>query len=391
MSNEVTGSEPPPQAGLRAAVVGGWLFATGSLSYIVLPALVGGIAELPGFDDQDAGFIGAAQTFGSALGLLIPSLAMTRFRLPQTVATALAMVVATNLLSMLALGPLPLALVRFIAGASEGVLLGIGIGLVSSSGREGSDRRYATAVGAQFVTGAIVLYNLPIIFDLGEGIRGLLSVFLVGPALAPFLLRWVPARVEAGVASASGGSLHLVSKAVVLILLAFAFFYVANGGAWTYAERLGAASGITLESIGAALSLSMLGGIVGSGAAALLAKAVPRGVNLLLGSLCGILSSLLLVGDLDFPSFALAVFLINFSIGYVIPFYLALLAERDPTGRVGSFSYVLNMIASAVGPAIAASLVSLGYDVLLYSAAAVYAVGYLLVVPALRGPQEEAG
>ena len=390
MSNEVKGTEAQPRDGWRSAVVGAWLFATGALSYIVLPALVGGFAELPGFDDQDAGFIGAAQTFGAALGLLIPSLAMTRFRLPQTVAAALALVAATCLLSMLVLDPLVLALVRFVAGASEAVLLGIGIGLVSSSAKNGSDRRYAAAVVAQFATGAIILYNLPAIFDLGGGVRGLLSLFMVSPALGLFLLRWVPARVEAGVILVSGGGAHLISKAVVLILLAFAFFYVANGGAWTYAERLGNSAGLTLENIGTALSLSMLGGIAGSGAAALFAKAVPRGVNLLLGSALGILSSLIMAGDLDFSRFALAVFLINFSLGYVIPFYLALLAERDPTGRVGSFAYVLNMIASAIGPAIAASLVSLGYDVLLYSAAAVYAVGYLVVLPTLLGSREDA-
>ena len=381
MSLEVSETEPPLRDDWRSATVGVWLFATGSLSYILLPALVGGFAELPGFDEQDAGFIGAAQTFGAALGLLIPTVAMTRFRLPQTVAFSLLGVVATNLLSMLPIEPPLLAFIRFCAGGSEAILLGIGIGIQSSG--DGSDRRYAHGVVGQFATGAIILFNLQVIFDLGEGVRGLLSLFVIGPALGLFLLRWVPTRVEAGVIAPSGGNERFFSKAVVLIMVAFASFYVANGGAWAYAERLGAAGGLSLETIGAALSLSMLGGIGGSGAAALFARIFPRGVNLFLGTVLGFSSSLSLTLELDFPRFALAVFLINCSLGYVIPIYLAFLAERDPTGRVGSFAYVMNMAASALGPAIAALLVSRGYDTLLYTAAGIYLVGYLFIVPVL--------
>ncbi len=383
MSSESTGTDPLLRDDLRTTIAGIWLFVMGVLSYAVLPGIVGAVAELSGFDDQDAGLIGAAQTFGSAAGLLIPSLAMTRLHLRRAVAVASILLVVLNLLSMPNWGPLFLAIARFGAGAAEGVILGIGIGLLSSMQR--SESRYAAALVGQFTMGAVILYNLSTILGLG-GLPSLLAVFLVFPALTPFILRWVPARVDAGVISPFSGNNPFISWPVVVTLLAFGLFYAANGGSWAYAERIGGAAGLTLETIGTALSLSMLGGMAGSGAAALLSKVVPRAGNLLLAAAIGALSVLILTLELDFARFALAVFLINCSIGFAVPFYLAALADRDPTGQVGSFAYVLNLVASGIGPAVAALLVSRGYDALLYTAAGIYALGYLVVLPVVLRP-----
>lgn len=380
MSNESIQNEPPPLDDFRTTIAGIWLFTMGALSWIVLPGIVGAVAESPGFGDQSAGFIGAAQTFGSAFGLLIPSVAMTRFPLRRTATAAVIVLTAFILLSMLALGPLFLAFARFGAGAAEGLLLGIGIGILSSTRR--SDVLYAAGLVAQFTAGALILYNLPTILGVA-GFHGLLAVFLVLPALAPMTIRWIPEQVEADTPSPLSGGAPMISRQAVLALLAFGLFYAANGGSWAYAERIGAFAGLTLETIGTALSLSMLGGIGGSGAAALLASSVPRAWNLLIASALGVMSALTLTLQLDFMRFAWAVFLINFSIGFAVPFYLAVLADRDQTGRLGSFSYVLNLGASGVGPAIAALLVSRGYDTLLFAAAGIYVLGYLVVLPVI--------
>ena len=374
-----------PGDDFRRTVAGIWFFTIGVLSYVLLPGVVGAVAELPGFDDRAAGLIGAAQTFGSAFGLLIPSLAMTRLRVRRAATFAVVVLVVANALSMLVLTPLPLAIVRFAAGAAEGALLGMGIGLLSSM--QQSDVRYAIALVAQFVSGALVLYNLPAILGVA-GFRSLAAVFLVLPAFAPLILRWVPARVDTGVASPRHRGEPLISRQVVLPLLAFGLLYTANGGSWAYAERIGAAAGLSLEVIGAGLSLSMLGGIAGSGLAALCARVVPRIWSLLFAGFLGVISVLILTLALDASRFTLAVFLMNFVVGFAAPFYLAVLADRDPSGRVGSFAYVLNLGASGVGPAIAALLVGSGYNTMLYAAAGIYVLGYLVALPVLMRGRE---
>jgi len=361
-----------------------WLVVIGTLAVVVLPGLVGGFVDHLGFSEQAAGIVAAAQLFGTAFGLLIPTFCMTRLNLRLTILFALVLVLACDLLSAAAARDAGvLSLVRFAAGAGAGVVLGVAIGIISAM--RNPDAMFGWGLVAQFTVGGAGLYLLPGLLG-SVGMQGVFLCFAgicaVGFAGAPWIPRGTAAR---GAAEEAAGSLStLLTGGVILVLLAFSLFYVSNGAQWTYLDRIGAEGGLPAEKVGVALSISMLFGILGAVAAAMVAGRVSRDSCLLFGTTLAVVSPIMLTLDFEMVGYTIAACLVNFALSFVVPFYLGILADFDPTGRVGSIAYVLNFLSMSIGPAAGAMMIGSGYDPLLFVTAGVYAMSFVLVLFATR-------
>lgn len=364
-----------------AAVMG--LIVVGTLAINLLPSLVGSFVDHLGFSEQNAGLVAAAQLFGSAFGLLISTAFLGRTSLRKAAVIALVLIAFCDVLSAGAQGALALSLVRFCAGAGAGVILGVAIGIMSAA--RNPDARFGLALVAQFSVGAGALYTLPTLlasFGMAGTFLSIACVSAAGLLLAPWIARRTAARdaVEGDARPLT----TLFTRPVILVLLSFCVFYISNGAQWAYADRIGADGGLPVELVSTALSISMIFGILGAVAAAAVAGHLGREPSLLLGASGAVAASIILTFDFDFFFYCAAVCLINFSLSFVVPFYLGVLASADATGRLGSVAYVLNLLAMSLGPAAGGLIVDGGYDPFLFATASGYGLSFVLVLYGIR-------
>ena len=83
--------------------------------------------------------------------------------------------------------------------------------------------------------------------------------------------------------------------------------------------------------------------------------------------------------------YSIGVCVFNFLWNVTVPYMLAALSEYDATGRMVTIGVALQMLGFAVGPAMAASLLSVnGYDFVNSIAIALFVAAAIVIIPGLR-------
>ena len=124
-----------------------------------------------------------------------------------------------------------------------------------------------------------------------------------------------------------------------LLVLLFAtlpafWFHVAYAASWAYIERLGVASGMSVEAVGQTLSLSFLAGIGGSVVAWLLSDRIGRLWPCVITLALQLASLGMLAFNLNSPTvYVFALMIYVFCITFPFPYLLAFAIEMDRTGR----------------------------------------------------------
>ena len=83
-------------------------------------------------------------------------------------------------------------------------------------------------------------------------------------------------------------------------------------------------------------------------------------VPLTVGILAGAAVLYFIIGQFDFLLFAVCVVIYNYAWNLVHPFLLASMASFDRRGRVVVYAVAMQMIGLAIGPALAASVITEG-------------------------------
>ena len=128
--------------------------------------------------------------------------------------------------------------------------------------------------------------------------------------------------------------------------------------------------------------LSQFAGIAGALLAALIAHRYGRSIPLTIGILGGALCLYFLVGSFEFVLFALAVGIYNFLWNLTHPFLLGAMASFDRHGRVVVYAVAMQMVGLAVGPYLAATVITEGdYINVNWTGAILFVAAWLLVLP----------
>jgi hypothetical protein len=241
-----------------------------------------------------------------------------------------------------------------------------------------------------FITGKVVfqvlgllflgLFTLPGGFD--RLMQGLATLVAVGLALT----YWLPR---------SGRTGPLVTIADVLkqgratsALFGCLFFFFNVGCIWAYIERIGNAAGFTPEQLGIGLaigvSVGMLGALTASWQGIRFGHMHPLGA----GTLGTIVSVIFLRADMHLAGFIAAVAVYNFFWNYSLTYQYAVVAAADRSGRCVAVTPAFHAAGGAIGPAVAALLLTPGsFLAVNLLAIASVVVSMLLFVPAARGPR----
>jgi hypothetical protein len=319
----------------------------------VLPVLLGGLVDL---HRLSASGIGVAATLeglmmGVSTGLAGPVLPPRGLRLWGFVSAIV--LVGLDLATARASGGAVIGL-RAVAGVPEGILLWITVGMIARS--ETPERLagilLAGSTAAQFVLAlGFTVFVLPR-FGSDGGFVALAAVTALAVPAAWFLpQRFAPLvkPVNEGTAPPLRGWAALAASAV---------FIAAYGAVAVYLQPLAHEAGLDANVARIALTVSLLLQVAGGACAALIAGRVHYMVVFSVGTL-GYLASWLVMGS-QVPAWAFiaANGLNGFAYLIMVPFFVPMLIEADPSRRAAVMGGGAQVLGGALGPFLASRVVS---------------------------------
>jgi MFS family permease len=384
--------ETKPKPGLRlgkpdpdsvaAAILLAFLTTAGLFYVNILAALVDGLKHALAFSARDAGLVASANVYGAAAGSLVAALIGPRLPWRPTAIAVLLLMTGLDLGSMLLAAPAPLLAVRFAHGLAGGLLVGVGISLISRT--KTPDRGFGVLLFLQFGLGGLGVIVLPRLigaFGIKALFFALIAMSLTTLAMVPFIsiARRDPQTVHAQVARPRGAR-WLALGAMLSIFI----FQTQGTSVSAYALGMGEAFGLSRDYVSSTVGVGTWLGLVGSGAVVLSGTRFGR-----LAPICGavaltVLTSVLLVfWGRDGAMWFLANALASFAWAYVIPYIYGLCSAFDAHGRTAMWAGFLSKLGLATGPALGAFvLAETHYIRLLWMGAAICVLSAVAAAPA---------
>lgn len=365
-------------AGLISAVLIG---IVGALVIFITPGFLTVLAQHTGLDDEHLGYIAAWDINAMAVTIGLSAFVLSRWRWRWAVAVALALIALGNMATALGQGYWQIALARTIAGAGEGVAIGFSFAALGRAGHP--DRAFAIYLVAGALVSSVLLYLMPtlqVMFSPPALFAGNAALTV----LVGFCLPYFPeGRSTEDPAFVPGGAIHwrLATGALIGVFL----YFFATGAMWSYAERIGAASGLTAQTIARGLSLGTLAGVLGAATVGVLPRRWGRSAPLLISGIVSIASFLLMLGKMTGPGFIAAAVLLLFGWNFAQPLLSGLCAEADDRGRVVCAMGSIQTFGTGLGPAAAgATLVTGGFSMAIWSSVAILAASLAIVLLTVR-------
>lgn len=346
--------------------------------FIVQPGFVQGLVEHVGFDDQGAGYAASWEMFGLATTTILMTFIAHRVNWRTVILGSLIIMFLANAMCTLTTDLNTFVALRFIAGLGAGSLVSLSFAIVGLTSNP--DRNFGLLIMWVLTYGAIVLWAMPSAYAYA-GMSGALWFFAIFPLIAVPFIKHLPANGES-VAQVEEDAVNLTTGMKTLALFAMLAYFMAQGVVWAYLFLIGLAGGLGEQAVANGLTLSQFAGIAGAMLAAIMAHRFGRSLPLTIGILGGALCLYFLVGSFEFMAFAVAVCVYNFAWNLTHPFLLASMASFDRRGRVVVYAVAMQMVGLAIGPGLAASVISEGdYINVNWLGAGLFVASLALILP----------
>lgn len=374
-------SDQPVDVNNRISLAGAiYLSIIGAAVFIVQPGFVQGLVEYKGFSEQQAGYVAAAEMWGIAAMTVLLTFMSHRVNWRKALAAAAMVAVAGNLLSMFVNDVWTFALLRGAIGLGSGVLISLTftiIGLTSDP-----DRNFGFMIMWVLVYGAVGFLLMPLAYA-AYGFSPVLLFFAVLNFSALPFIRHLPASGQEHLHVEEGARELPVAYKGLAIATLFIYF-MAQGVIWAYLFLIGTAAGVSESGVSAGLTLSQFLGIAGAFTAAMFGNRFGRAKSITFGVCGSIVSLAILLGDISPLVYGIAVCIFNYAWNLTHPFLLAALAMFDRSGRIVVHGIAGQMLGLAVGPAVAASIVSDGqYDSIIWAGSLLFLLSLIAILPPL--------
>ena len=346
--------------------------------FIVQPGFVQGLVEYLGFDDQGAGYTASAEMFGLAATTVLMTFIAHRLNWRKVVLISVLVMFFANLASTFVSNLDTFIALRFIAGLGAGSLVSLSFAAIGLTGNP--VRNFGLMITWVLVYGALVLWIMPMAYEF-TGMTGVLVFFALFPLSALPLIQYMPASGEYQVQSGEAGT-SLAPQFKIMALAAMLAYFTAQGVVWAYLFLIGTAGSLSEQAVANGLMLSQFAGIGGALLAAVLADRFGRSIPLAAGILGGAACLYFIIGEFSFLIYATTVIVYNFLWNVTHPYLMAAMASFDARGRVVVYAVAMQMVGLAIGPGIAATVISGGtYVNVNILGAVLFTLSFVLVLP----------
>ena len=346
--------------------------------FIIQPGIVQGFVEYLKFTEREAGYIASAEMWGIAFTTVVMTFLSGRLNWRHVFTASLAIVIAGNLASLTTTDFYSFSAWRFLAGVGCGGLVSLSFAVIGLT--DNPDRNFGFYIMWVLTYGAIGLLVLPTAYSL-VGMEGVIIFFAVFPACGLLLVKYLPASGEEHV-QVEADAVNLPGNFKAMALAAMFCYFLAQGIVWAYLFLIGLNGGGSEQQVANGLTLSQFLGVAGALTAATIGVRFGRAKPLTLAILGGIVPLAFLFGQMGILVYTIAVCVYNYAWNVTHPYLLASMASFDRTGKVVVYAVAFQMTGLAIGPAVAATVISAGdYSNALYLGMLLFALSLALILP----------
>lgn len=353
----------------------------GAIVIFITPGFLAVIAQQTGFDNEQLGYLAAwdINAMGITVGLSTFALARVPWRI--AVAFGLSLIVAGNLLTAGVSSFPAMVAARVVAGAGEGIAVGFAFAALGRAANP--DRAFSIYLVAGALLSSAFLFALP-------AIQATISPAMIFGAIAALTLLVMTTLSAFPDGSkdepdlfAGGGRIDMRYASGALLGVFLLFF--AMGAMWSYSERIGIASQLSMGVIASGLSIGTLAGVVGAGLAGALPRRWGRSGPLVISGVAGVISFLMLRGSVSSDMFIVAIVLMMFSWNFAQPLFSGICSEACSKGRVVCAMGSIQTFGTGLGPAAAAATLGTGsFAVAIYFSSAILMMSVVVILVTIR-------
>ncbi|UTA48385.1 MFS transporter [Simiduia sp. 21SJ11W-1] len=326
----------------------------------LLPLWVGALSDAAVFNQQQIGWLAAADVMG-IFAATVSGLFWVRrigWRLPTL--AGLGVFFIANLLSLGQENFALLMITRVLAGLGCGTAYAIALASLGDHRRP--DFAFGLMVTAQVAFGTLGFFVVPGIIDsLGVAgffhyLNGWLILALVACAVC------MPVSQKPTSTSDVKSLLGLFNLNAVLVFSAVVIYYCGVSAVWAYLERMGVALGLDGQAVGSLLGTGFAISGLGSLAAPWVAQRLGKSLAYAGATLVQIAAMLLLLGD-DMPLsvyglYAGSTIVFQFFWSFAVPLLMDQFNKVDATGRLIVLCASAFKVGEVAGPPMAAALIN---------------------------------
>lgn len=332
------------------------VYPLGPAAIILMPMIVGGVIDQFGFSEQQAGTIASLEGLGIVFSSLIASLWIRRVSWTRMLLIGFLAYAALNAISANLGAFIPLAVTRFLAGFAGGTVFAVVVAALGDN--KEPDRAFGIGQAAQGVLMFAAFAAAPFVIE-AYGVGGLFYMLAAAALVMLLTLLRFPsqgAERETAVGAAGEGSGNV---ALIWVgLLAGFVYYASLFGFWGFIERMGQAAGLPGRTIGLALGASQVAAIAGALAAAVASDRFGRTVPLAVALAGQLLVLWLLVGQFTTTVFYIGAGLYQALYILATAYQMGVIAKLDTQGHYLVMITAFQGLGAAVGPSVAAALIS---------------------------------
>lgn len=366
-------------------VIGVYSVCVVDIMPIMLTSWVHGL----GISERVAGLIATANFAGAAAGQICAFLLLTRLSISRIAAIGLIIAATGDGGCILMHSAIGLALLRAVGGFGHAFVM---IAVINWLARHRhADRGFGAFMVLQVAVVSPLLIAVPAI----QSIVGapapyllLLGLALVSLILRPLLnlnggdvplAQAIAPDPASGTRAGSGKS----NLPMMLAVAAPTLFAVAVIGDWSYLQRYGVSAGLNETGLAGVLAAVMLTGIPAGALVIWLGKRIGRTLPIVAGVIAITVPIVMFTIDISsLAAFAVASAVFNIAWCICVPYFQAIQADLDPTGRLAAIGNFPVTIGTAIGPAIFASMLGgSGYRGAFLVTLALFACSLVAVVP----------
>jgi predicted MFS family arabinose efflux permease len=289
---------------------------------------------------------------------------------------------AANLATMFVSAAMAFAAIRFLSGLGAGILAAIAT--VSLGQSDKPDRNYGLLFAASLLFGTAGLWGLPLLLA-RVGLNGAYAFIALLAVVVGFVSTSLPKGGTRPAQPADGPAPQRNWVLAGFVLVSITLFWAQQNALYAYMERIGNASGLSLQFIGFTLGLANLTGFVGASLVAWLGTRFGRLLPLVLSTGIQLACLWVLSGVVGSSGYLISIAMVSLAWNIINPIQIGILAGVDTSGRALALASTVIGVGLAAGPALGAAVLhGTDYSGVLMLVAFLAVLSIVLVLPAMR-------
>lgn len=348
--------------GWAGAIILAFLTTAGLFYVNIMPVLINSLIVGLQYNEQTAGYVGSANTFGAALGALAMVALVKYIKWRKSAYFFLIILIMIDFLSTTITQPTILISIRFVHGLVGGLLVGLGFVLITRTLKP--DKVFGVLLALQFGLGGLVVMIVPATAETyGHQMPFwvLAGFSLVTLVLMTFLPE-IPEKKQKQPfvppnSTADKSNINTVLLPLMLILTSIVLFQATNMAVGAYLFGLGKTYSLSLEYCSYIVGLAYWIGVLGAILASLLELKYGRFWPLSIAFIIA-LSGFILFHLSESPViYALANFTTAAAWAFVMPYLFGFCSELDISGRMAALAGFCSKLGLTLGPALGGWLI----------------------------------